>query len=278
MILQKLKADAEAYLGGPVTEAVITVPAYFNDAQRQATKDAGKIAGLESSVSSTSRRQRRLPMALIRKPSRRSWSTTSAAARSMSPSWTSATASSKCLPPTATPTSAATISTTASSSIWSTRFKKAEGIDLSNDKVAMQRLKEAAEKAKDRAVRRDLLEHQPAVYHRRRNGPKHLDVTLTRAKFNELTAHLVEATMGPVKQAMADAGLTANDISKSCWSAARAVSRQCRKRSRSSPVRKASRASTPTSAWPSARQSGRRPRRRREGSAAARCHSAVAGH
>ena len=100
MILQKLKADAEAYLGGTVSEAVITVPAYFNDAQRQATKDAGKIAGLE--VKRT---------AWIRKPSRRSWSTTSAAARSMSPSSTSATASSKFWLPTATPTSAAMTST-----------------------------------------------------------------------------------------------------------------------------------------------------------------------
>ena len=107
MILRKLKADAEAYLGQPVTEAVITVPAYFNDAQRQATRTRARSRAWRSSVSSTSRRRPRWLTALIRKPSRRSGSTTSAAARSMSPSSTSATASSKFWLPTATPTSAA---------------------------------------------------------------------------------------------------------------------------------------------------------------------------
>jgi len=114
MILQKLKADAEAYLGGTVTEAVITVPAYFNDAQRQATKDAGKIAGLDVKRIINEPTAALWPTASTRKPSRRSWSTTLAAARSMSPFWTSATALSKSLPPTATPTSAAMISTSAS--------------------------------------------------------------------------------------------------------------------------------------------------------------------
>ena len=111
MILQKLKADAEAYLGGTVSEAVITVPAYFNDAQRQATKDAGKIAGLEVKRIINEPTAAAPFTAWIRKPSRRSWSTTSAAARSMSPSSTSATASSKFWLPTATPTSAAMTST-----------------------------------------------------------------------------------------------------------------------------------------------------------------------
>lgn len=108
MILQKLKADAEAYLGGTVTEAVITVPAYFNDAQRQATKDAGKIAGLDVKRIITSRPQPLWPTALTRRPSRKSWSMTLAAARLMFPFWISATALSRFWPPTATPTSAAT--------------------------------------------------------------------------------------------------------------------------------------------------------------------------
>ena len=118
MILQKLKADAEAYLGSPVTEAVITVPAYFTDSQRQATKDAGKIAGLDVkriiNESSTSPPPRPWPTAWIRSRARRSWCTTWAAARSMCPSWTLTTASSRCWPPPATTAWAATTSTSAS--------------------------------------------------------------------------------------------------------------------------------------------------------------------
>ena len=118
MILQKLKADAEAYLGEPVTEAVITVPAYFNDSQRQATKNAGTIAGLNVKRIINEPTAASLATASIRKPTRRSWSTTSAAVRSMSPSSRWATASPKFWPPTATPIWAATTSTSASSTGW----------------------------------------------------------------------------------------------------------------------------------------------------------------
>ena len=195
MILQKLKADAEAYLGQPVTEAVITVPAYFTDAQRQATKDAGthRGPGRQAYHQRAHRRRSGLRRGQGDRP-RRSWSTTWAAAPSMSPSWTSATASSRCWPPPATTAWAATTSTSASWTGWPAEFKQDNGIDLSGDKVAMQRLKEAAEKAKIELSGVDQHQHQPAVYHRRRHRPASTwTLTLTRAKFDELTADLVEA-------------------------------------------------------------------------------------
>ena len=214
MILQKLKADAEAYLGQTVTEAVITVPAYFTDAQRQATKDAGKIAGLDV-------------MRIINEP------TAAALAYGVEKESDQkimvydlgggtfdvsileigdgvievlATAGNnrlggddfdKCVMD------------------WMVaEFKKAEGIDLSGDKVAMQRLKEAAEKAKIELSGVTSSTINLPYITADATGPKHLDLTLTRAKFNELTAHLVKATAGPVQQAMSDAGLTGNDIAK----------------------------------------------------------------
>ena len=214
MILQKLKADAEAYLGQTVTEAVITVPAYFTDAQRQATKDAGKIAGLEVKRIINEPTAAALSTAWTRNRIRRSWSMTWAAAPSTSPFWRSVTASSRFWPPPATTGWAATTSTSASWTGWWPEFKKAEGIDLSGDKVAMQRLKEAAEKAKIELSGVTSSTINLPYITADATGPKHLDLTLTRAKFNELTAHLVEATAGPVKQAMSDAGLTGNDIAK----------------------------------------------------------------
>ena len=186
MILQKLKADAEAYLGGTVSEAVITVPAYFNDAQRQATKDAGKIAGLEVKR-------------IINEP------TAAALAYGVDKE-----AEQKIM----VYDLGGDDFDEAIMKYLVDEFKKAEGIDLSNDKVAMQRLKEAAEKAKIELSGVTSSNINLPYITADATGPKHLDVTLTRAKFNELTAHLVEATVGPVKQAMADAGLTANDISK----------------------------------------------------------------
>ena len=186
MILQKLKADAEAYLGGPVTEAVITVPAYFNDAQRQATKDAGKIAGLEVKR-------------IINEPTAAAlaYGVDKEAEQKIMVYDLGGDDFDDCI-----------------IKYLVDEFKKAEGIDLSNDKVAMQRLKEAAEKAKIELSGVTSSNINLPYITADATGPKHLDVTLTRAKFNELTAHLVEATVGPVKQAMADAGLTANDISK----------------------------------------------------------------
>ena len=163
MILQKLKSDAEAYLGQPVTEAVITVPAYFTDAQRQATKDAGKIAGLEVKR-------------IINEPAGNN--------RLGGDDFD------QCI-----------------MKYLVSEFKRTDGIDLSGDKVAMQRLKEAAEKAKIELSGVTSSNINLPYITADATGPKHLDVTLTRAKFNELTGHLVDATMGPVRQAMSDAGL-----------------------------------------------------------------------
>ena len=214
MILQKLKADAEAYLGGTVSEAVITVPAYFNDAQRQATKDAGKIAGLEVKR-------------IINEPTAAALAygvDKEAEQKIMVYDLGGGTFDVSILD--IDDGVIEVLATNGNTHLGGDdfdeaimkylvdEFKKAEGIDLSNDKVAMQRLKEAAEKAKIELSGVTSSNINLPYITADATGPKHLDVTLTRAKFNELTAHLVEATVGPVKQAMADAGLTANDISK----------------------------------------------------------------
>ena len=186
MILQKLKADAEAYLGQPVNQAVITVPAYFSDSQRQATKDAGKIAGLEV-------------LRIINEP------TAAALAYGVDKE-----SEQKIM-----------VYDLGGDDFdqriidWMVdEFKKSNGIDLSNDRMAMQRLKEAAEKAKiELSGMSQTSINQPYIT-ADATGPKHLELTLTRAKFNELTADLVERTMGPVRQAMSDAGLSASDLSK----------------------------------------------------------------
>ena len=214
MILQKLKADAEAYLGGPVTEAVITVPAYFNDAQRQATKDAGKIAGLDVKRIINEPTAAALAYGVDKEAEQKimvydlGGGTFDVSILDIGDGVIEV------------------LATNGNTHLGGDdfddciikylvdEFKKAEGIDLSNDKVAMQRLKEAAEKAKIELSGVTSSNINLPYITADATGPKHLDVTLTRAKFNELTAHLVEATVGPVKQAMADAGLTANDISK----------------------------------------------------------------
>mgnify|MGYP004663816927 FL=1 len=214
MILQKLKADAEAYLGGTVTEAVITVPAYFNDAQRQATKDAGKIAGLEVKRIINEPTAAALAYGVDKEAEQKimvydlGGGTFDVSILDIGDGVIEVLATNgnthlggddfdECI-----------------IKYLVDEFKKSEGIDLSNDKVAMQRLKEAAEKAKIELSGVTTSNINLPYITADATGPKHLDVTLTRAKFNELTAHLVEATVGPVKQAMADAGLTASDISK----------------------------------------------------------------
>ena len=214
MILQKLKADAESYLGGPVSEAVITVPAYFNDAQRQATKDAGKIAGLEVKRIINEPTAAALAYGVDKEAEQKimvydlGGGTFDVSILDIGDGVIEVLATNgnthlggddfdECI-----------------MKYLVDEFKKTEGIDLSNDKVAMQRLKEAAEKAKIELSGVTSSNINLPYITADATGPKHLDVTLTRAKFNELTAHLVEATVGPVKQAMADAGLTANDISK----------------------------------------------------------------
>ena len=214
MILQKLKADAEAYLGQSVTEAVITVPAYFNDAQRQATKDAGKIAGLEVKRIINEPTAAALAYGVDKESDQKimvydlGGGTFDVSILEIGDGVIEVLATAgnnrlggddfdKCIMD------------------WMVaEFKKAEGIDLSGDKVAMQRLKEAAEKAKIELSGVTSSTINLPYITADATGPKHLDLTLTRAKFNELTAHLVEATAGPVKQAMSDAGLTGNDIAK----------------------------------------------------------------
>ena len=214
MILQKLKADAEAYLGQTVTEAVITVPAYFTDAQRQATKDAGKIAGLEVKRIINEPTAAALAYGVDKESDQKimvydlGGGTFDVSILEIGDGVIEVLATAgnnrlggddfdKCIMD------------------WMVaEFKKAEGIDLSGDKVAMQRLKEAAEKAKIELSGVTSSTINLPYITADATGPKHLDLTLTRAKFNELTAHLVEATAGPVKQAMSDAGLTGNDIAK----------------------------------------------------------------
>ena len=214
MILQKLKADAENYLGQKVTQAVITVPAYFNDSQRQATKDAGKIAGLEV-------------LRIINEP------TAAALAYGMDKEQDQ-----KIL---IYDLGGGTfdvsildigdgvfevLSTNGNTHLGGDdfdnaiidylvdEFKKSNGIDLKTDKMAMQRLKEAAEKAKIELSGVQQTQINLPFITADATGPKHLDVTLTRAKFEELIHDLVEATAGPVNQALKDAGLSANDIHK----------------------------------------------------------------
>ena len=215
MILQKLKADAEAYIGSPVTEAVITVPAYFTDAQRQATKDAGKIAGLDVKRIINEPTAAALAYGLDKEKADQKIMVYDLGGGTFDVSVLEigdgvievlATAGNNRL--------GGDDFDACITKYLVDEFKKAEGIDLSGDKVAMQRLREAAEKAKIELSGVTTSNINLPYITADATGPKHLDVTLTRAKFNELTHHLVEKTMGPVKQALADSGLSASDISK----------------------------------------------------------------
>lgn len=214
MILQKIKQDAESYLGETVTQAVITVPAYFSDAQRQATKDAGKIAGLEV-------------LRIINEP-------TAAALAYGVDKETEQKIMVYDLGGGTFDVSILDIgdgvlevlATSGNNRLggddfdervmnWLVdTFKKENGIDLKQDRMALQRLKEAAEKAKIELSGVTSTAINLPFITADASGPKHLDITLTRAKFNELTSDFIEATMGPVKQAMKDAGLTPSDLSK----------------------------------------------------------------
>ena len=214
MILQKLKADAEAYLGEPVTSAVITVPAYFTDAQRQATKDAGKIAGLDVKRIINEPTAAALSYGVDKDNDQKvmvydlGGGTFDVSIIEMGDGVQEvlATAGNNRL-------GGDDFDQRIMDWILNS-FKAEQGIDLSGDKMAMQRIKEAAEKAKIELSGVTTSNINLPYITADANGPKHLDVTLTRAKFNELTAHLVEATAGPVRQAMSDAGLTGDDISK----------------------------------------------------------------
>jgi len=214
MVLQKLKADAEAYLGQTVTEAVITVPAYFSDAQRQATKDAGKIAGLDVKRIINEPTAAALAYGLDKDNDQKimvydlGGGTFDVSILEIGDGIVEVLATAG--------------DTRLGGDDFDERvmdylvaeFKKAEGIDLKNDKVAMQRLREAAEKAKIELSGMTTTAINLPYITADATGPKHLDVTLSRAKFNEMTADLVERTLKPVRQAMSDAGLSANDLHK----------------------------------------------------------------
>ena len=214
MVLQKLKADAEAYIGSPVTEAVITVPAYFTDAQRQATKDAGRIAGLD--VKRIINEPTAAALAYgVDKESEQKIMVYDLGGGTFDVSILDIGEGVLEVLSTAGDTHLGGDDFDQRIIDWMVdEFKKSNGIDLSADKMAMQRLKEAAEKAKiELSGMAQTSINQPYIT-ADATGPKHLELTLTRAKFNELTADLVERTMGPVRQAMSDAGLSASDLSK----------------------------------------------------------------
>lgn len=214
MVLQKLKADAEAYLGEPVTEAVITVPAYFTDAQRQATKDAGQIAGLTVKRIINEPTAAALSYGLDKEDDQKvmvydlGGGTFDVSIIEMGEGVTEV------------------LATAGNNRLggddfdqriidWMvSEFKAAEGIDLSSDKMAMQRLKEAAEKAKIELSSTATTTISLPFITADAAGPKHMDLTLSQAKFNELTADLVEKTMGPVRQALSDSGLSAGELNK----------------------------------------------------------------
>ena len=214
MVLQKLKADAESYLGETVSEAVITVPAYFNDAQRQATKDAGRIAGLDVKRIINEPTSAALAYGLDNESEQKimvydlGGGTFDVSIVEIGGGVIEV------------------LSTNGNTHLGGddfdqriidylvAEFKKAEGMDLSKDKMAMQRLKEAAEKAKKELSTVTTTNINLPFITMNQDGPKHLDVTLSRAKFDELTADLVDSTMGPVRQALSDAGLSASEIDK----------------------------------------------------------------
>jgi molecular chaperone DnaK len=214
MVLAKLKADAESYLGGPVTEAVITVPAYFNDSQRQATKDAGKIAGLDVKRIINEPTAAALAYGLDKETDQKimvydlGGGTFDVSVLEIGEGVIEVLATAgdthlggddfdECI-----------------MNYLVAEFKKENGIDLSTDRVAMQRLREAAEKSKIELSSVTTSNINLPYITADANGPKHLDLTLTRAKFNELTAHLVQKTTGPVQQALSDAGLNASELNK----------------------------------------------------------------
>lgn len=214
MILQKLKADAEAYLGETVSQAVITVPAYFNDSQRQATKDAGKIAGLDV-------------LRIVNEPTAASLAygidkTDDHTIMVYDLGGGTFDVSILDVGDGVFEVKATNGDTHLGGDDFDKKimdwmvdeFKKAEGIDLSTDRMAMQRLREAAEKAKIELSGVMSTNINLPFITAGADGPKHLDMDLTRAKFEAMTADLVERTMGPVRQAMSDAGLSTSDISK----------------------------------------------------------------
>ena len=214
MILQKLKADAESYLGEKVTEAVITVPAYFNDAQRQATKDAGKIAGLDVKRIINEPTAAALAYGLDNDAEQKimvydlGGGTFDVSIIEIGDGVIEVLATNG-------DTHLGGDDFDNKITDWLvSEFKKAEGVDLSTDKMALQRLKEAAEKAKKELSTSTTTNINLPFITATAEGPKHLDMTLTRAKFDELTHDLIERTAVPVQNALKDAGITASELGK----------------------------------------------------------------
>ena len=214
MILQKLKADAESYLGEKVSEAVITVPAYFNDAQRQATKDAGKIAGLDVKRIINEPTAAALAYGLDNENEQKimvydlGGGTFDVSIIEIGDGVIEVLATNG-----DTRLGGDDFDNKITQYMLS-EFKRTEGVDLSGDKMAMQRLREAAEKAKKELSSATTTNINLPFITATAEGPKHFDMNLTRAKFDELTAHLVERTAGPVNSALNDAGMTASELSK----------------------------------------------------------------
>ncbi|HEY8436147.1 MAG TPA: molecular chaperone DnaK [Haloplasmataceae bacterium] len=214
-ILQNLKATAEAYLGEPVKEAVITVPAYFNDAQRQATKDAGRIAGLEVKRIINEPTAAALAYGLDKDGKEETILVFDLGGGTFDVSILELAEGTFEVIATAGDNKLGGDDFDQKIMDWLiSDFKREYGIDLSTDKMAMQRLKDAAEKAKKELSGVMQTQISLPFISMTDSGPVHLEKTLTRAKFNELTADLVERTKGPLRQALKDAGLTANDIDK----------------------------------------------------------------
>ena len=214
MILQKLKADAESYLGEKVTEVVITVPAYFNDAQRQATKDAGKIAGLDVKRIINEPTAAALAYGLDNDAEQKimvydlGGGTFDVSIIEIGDGVIEVLATNG-------DTHLGGDDFDNKITDWLvSEFKKAEGVDLSTDKMALQRLKEAAEKAKKELSTSTTTNINLPFITATAEGPKHLDMTLTRAKFDELTHDLIERTAVPVQNALKDAGITASELGK----------------------------------------------------------------
>ena len=214
MILQKLKADAESYLGEKVSEAVITVPAYFNDAQRQATKDAGKIAGLDVKRIINEPTAAALAYGLDNDAEQKimvydlGGGTFDVSIIEIGDGVIEVLATNG-------DTHLGGDDFDNKITDWLvSEFKKAEGVDLSTDKMALQRLREAAEKAKKELSTATTTNINLPFITATAEGPKHLDITLTRAKFDELTLDLIERTAVPVQNALKDAGITASDLGK----------------------------------------------------------------
>lgn len=214
MILQKLKADAESYLGEKVSEAVITVPAYFNDAQRQATKDAGKIAGLDVKRIINEPTAAALAYGLDNDAEQKimvydlGGGTFDVSIIEIGDGVIEVLATNG-------DTHLGGDDFDNKITDWLvSEFKKAEGVDLSTDKMALQRLREAAEKAKKELSTATTTNINLPFITATSEGPKHLDITLTRAKFDELTLDLIERTAVPVQNALKDAGITASDLGK----------------------------------------------------------------